>query len=148
MRGAMARFLLVLFLSGAGLAVTWVQAMAVEIRTGETRSIAVARPDRSDVSVSPNMLAVVVKRFVPSAASSSELVLRAADTGVEIGRVGIFPNDAFDAGDRPGMTFLVPLPAGVSLRPGAQISVGVQPIGGQGGENERATVDVGQVFMK
>ncbi|MDR6860189.1 hypothetical protein [Variovorax guangxiensis] len=78
---------------------------AVSLRGGERATLALASAPRGK-----GVLTVSVIAFTPSAAGGSEVVVRAAPGGAEIGRFGIFPNDAFRAASpNQAMHFDLPL---------------------------------------
>ncbi len=95
---------------------------AASLRGGESATLALTPA----AAAPPRVLTVPVTAFTPSAAGSSEVVVRAAPGGAEIGRFGIFPNDAFRAASpRQEMRFDLPL-AGRLPRPGADAAVQVE----------------------
>ena len=78
---------------------------AVSLRGGERATLALGSAPRGK-----GVLTVSVIAFTPSAAGGSEVVVRAAPGGAEIGRFGIFPNDAFRAASaNKAMRFDLPL---------------------------------------
>lgn len=78
---------------------------AVSLRGGESATLALGSALRGQ-----GVLTVSVIAFTPSTAGGSEVVVRAAPGGAEIGRFGIFPNDAFRAASpSKAMRFDLPL---------------------------------------
>ena len=78
---------------------------AVSLRGGENAMLALGSALRGK-----GVLTVSVIAFTPSSVGGSEVVVRAAPDGAEIGRFGIFPNDAFRAASpNKAMRFDLPL---------------------------------------
>jgi hypothetical protein len=78
---------------------------AVSLRGGESATLALG-----SALGGQGVLTVSVIAFTPSTAGGSEVVVRAAPDGAEIGRFGIFPNDAFRAASpNKAMRFDLPL---------------------------------------
>lgn len=77
---------------------------AVSLRGGESATLALGSAPRGQ-----GVLTVPVIAFTPSTVGGSEVVVRAAPDGAEIGRFGIFPNDAFRA-DSPNKAMRFDLP--------------------------------------
>jgi hypothetical protein len=92
---------------------------AVSLRGGERATLALSSMPRGQ-----GVLTVPVIAFTPSAAGGSEVVVRAAPDGAEIGRFGIFPNDAFRAASpNQAMRFDLPLTGRALRSDGSSVQV-------------------------
>lgn len=92
---------------------------AVSLRGGESATLALGAAPRGQA-----VLTVPVIAFTPSAVGGSEVVVRAAPGGAEIGRFGIFPNDAFRAASpNQAMRFDLPLTGRVPQSQGNGVQI-------------------------
>lgn len=91
----------------------------MSLRGGERATLALGSAPHGQ-----RVLTVSVTAFTPSAAGGSEVVVRTAAGGTEIGRFGIFPNDAFRAASPDqAMRFDLPLTGRLPQPDGRSVQV-------------------------